>query len=123
MSGYPNKSVFMLRIKGGMIKGGGLQSQNCFVFLSLIPKIKTLLFEFPDIFGLSNISYNFDSYNSNLHNFSSYNFNSYNSNSYNLIYKKSTNLKPENLPMVSNFHVFMGICVYCAYIFSKLNCK
>ena len=30
MSGYPNKSVFMLRIKGGMKKGGGLRSQNCF---------------------------------------------------------------------------------------------
>ena len=30
MSGFPNKSVFMFRIKGGMKKGEGLQSQNCF---------------------------------------------------------------------------------------------
>ena len=30
LSGFPNKSVFMLRIKGGMKKGGGLRSQNCF---------------------------------------------------------------------------------------------
>ena len=30
MSGYPNKNVFILRIKGGMKKGGGLRSQNCF---------------------------------------------------------------------------------------------
>ena len=30
ISGYSNKSVFILRIKGGMKKGGELQSQNCF---------------------------------------------------------------------------------------------
>jgi hypothetical protein len=30
MSGYPNKSVFMLQIKGGMKNRGGLRSQNCF---------------------------------------------------------------------------------------------
>ena len=30
MSGFPNKSIFMFRIKGGMKKGRGLPSQNCF---------------------------------------------------------------------------------------------
>ena len=30
MSGYLNKSVFMLQIKGGMKNGGELRLQNCF---------------------------------------------------------------------------------------------
>ena len=36
---------------------------------------------------------------------------------YNLISKKSSNLKPENLPMVLNFNGVIDICVHCAYIF------
>ena len=30
MSGYSNKSVFMFKINGGVKKGVGLLSQNCF---------------------------------------------------------------------------------------------
>ena len=30
MSGFPMKSIFMFRIKGGMKKGEGILSQNCF---------------------------------------------------------------------------------------------
>ena len=36
MSGFPNKRVFMLQIKGGVKKGGGLRSKNCFYLGTLI---------------------------------------------------------------------------------------
>ena len=46
MSGYANKSVFMLKIKGG------IQKDVAFCIPPLILSIKTLLFVYPDIFGI-----------------------------------------------------------------------
>ena len=58
MSGYPNKSVFMLQIKKGMKKGGGLRSQNCFflgtlTFLAYSCLVKTHILSFitPPLFA------------------------------------------------------------------------
>ena len=51
----------------------------------------------------------------------SHNFNSYNFNSYDLTYKKSSNLKQENLPKVSNFNGDIDIHIYL--ILCVLNCN